>query len=122
MKQWEKRVVSFEIIYSFLMREKIPNDYNEYILSANEDIKKIIEYFVANFEEIKKKVVPFIKEGWSWERLHVVDRAIICNAICESNVFNTDKKIIIDQSIKTAKNFSDINSYKFINSILDKIL
>jgi transcription termination factor NusB len=33
-----------------------------------------------------------------------------------------DKKIIIDQAIVNAKNYSSENMYKFINSILDKVL
>jgi transcription termination factor NusB len=33
-----------------------------------------------------------------------------------------DKKIIIDQAVINAKNYSDPNSYKFVNAILDKII
>jgi transcription termination factor NusB len=33
-----------------------------------------------------------------------------------------EKKVSIDQAIVNAKNYSEKNSYKFINAILDKIL
>jgi transcription termination factor NusB len=43
-------------------------------------------------------------------------------AYCENKVLNTDKKIVIDQAIVNAKNYSEANSYKFVNAILDKII
>lgn len=97
---------------------KIDLDENE----INEDVIKIINYFKKNREEITNMIKPFLKENWTWNRLLAIDRAIICNAICESKILKTDKKVIIDQAIITSKNFSDENSYKFINSILDKVL
>lgn len=122
MKRWEKRVISFEIIYSLIIREDINAKIDFENDSINDEVKQIINYYLLNKDSIKSKVIPFLKDGWTWERLLPVDRAIICNAICEMETIKTDKKIIIDQSIITAKNFSDKNSYKFINSILDKVL
>lgn len=122
MKQWEKRVISFEIIYSLLIREDIDSKIDLDTNNISEEVLSVVNYYINNKDDIKSMIIPYIKEGWSWERLYLIDKAILCNAICEKKVIGTEKNVIIDQSIITAKNFSDKNSYKFINSILDKVL
>ncbi|MDE6473005.1 MAG: transcription antitermination protein NusB [Ureaplasma sp.] len=123
--QWMKRVNVTQLIYSYLIFPIRSNKFIEicldnYNFDANQI--KIIEYFLTNKSEIEKQVNKYVKAGWNFERLNTVDQAIIYCAISEKNTLNTDKNIIIDESVKTAKNFSDIDSYEFINAILDKIL
>ncbi|MBO6041644.1 hypothetical protein J6P52_00460 [bacterium] len=43
-------------------------------------------------------------------------------ALGEYNILHTNKRIIIDQTLITAKRYSNPNAYKYINAILDKIL
>jgi transcription termination factor NusB len=54
--------------------------------------------------------------------LPVVDQAILLVAIAEHRALNIDYKIIIDQALVNAKYYSESNSSKYINAILDKIL
>ncbi|MBO6104017.1 DUF1948 domain-containing protein [bacterium] len=51
-----------------------------------------------------------------------VEKALFLCALAEFNVLHTDKKVIIDQTIITCKKYDNLNSYKFVNAILDKLL
>ncbi len=121
LKQWEKRVIAFEIVYSLLMKEQLLFNEDEY-QNVDKDVIKLINYVINNFNDIKNKIIFHLNENWSWERLLVIDKSILITAYAEFNVFKIDKKIVIDQAIITAKKYSDEKSYKFINFILDKLI
>ncbi|GMO14415.1 MAG: transcription antitermination factor NusB [Mycoplasmoidaceae bacterium] len=117
-QQWKKRVDTFRYIYSIL------NGDEEKMSTSTFDDRQnqIIDYFNTNIDEISDLIKALISKGWTWERTKVIDKAIIMQAYCENKAIGTDKKICIDQAIINAKNYSDINSYKFVNAILDKII
>lgn len=119
MKQWEKRIISLNNIYRFLTTE-LTNIANRENLDGW--IIEILDYAFINKNMIIEKVEPFLNNDWTWDRILPINQAIIILAYSEKEINKTDKAIIIDQSIKTAKNYSDASSYKFINLILDKIL
>ena len=121
LKQWEKRVIAFEIVYSLLMKEQLFFNEDEY-QNVNKDVIKLVNYIINNFNNIKSKIISNLNENWSWDRLLTIDKSIIIVAYAEFNVFKTDKKIVIDQAIITSKKYSDEKSYKFINFILDKLI
>ncbi|MDR2829349.1 MAG: transcription antitermination protein NusB [Mycoplasmataceae bacterium] len=116
-QQWKKRVDVFRYIYSFLNNEE-----NNTKVEFDEEQKKIIKYFEDNVMNISGLIKPLISKSWTWERTRTIDKAIIMEAYCENKVLGTDKKIVIDQAIINAKNYSEVNSYKFVNAILDKII
>ncbi|MGL4768679.1 MAG: transcription antitermination factor NusB [Mycoplasmoidaceae bacterium] len=119
MKQWEKRIIILNNIYKFIITnsKKIENEKD-----ADSEIIKILEYSFENVNNIKDIVKPYLNSGWTWDRILPIDQALIIMAYSEWKTISTDKAIIVDEVIKTAKNYSDINSYKFINYIVDKII
>ncbi len=122
LKQWEKRVIVFQFIYSCLMKEKFDlNDISDEIKNNN-DVFIIIKFSIEEIENIKKKIIKHINKNWTWDRISDIDKAILISSYAEFNTLNIKKNIIIDQAIITSKNYSDENSYKFINSILERIL
>lgn len=127
LNQWKKRVLCVRFIYSLLVtsdsKENSIKKFQEEIVPLNnKDVTKIIATFFLKKDEIKKLIQSKLHEGWSIERINLVDLAIIYEAICEHIALKTDKKILIDQAVITSKKYCEPNSYKFINSILDKIL
>ena len=125
--QWKKRIACFRFIYSSLIMNLGDKDcvlkFNEELAELkNKDIAKVIAFFIKNKQNIKARIKPLLKEDWSIERLNKVDLAIIMESFCEFHTLDIDKKIIIDQAIITSKKYSENNSYKFINFILDKLL
>jgi N utilization substance protein B len=77
---------------------------------------------LQNKEQIADLIKPLISNKWTWERTKTVDKAIIITAYCENKVALIPKKVAIDQAIINAKNYSEPNSYRFVNAILDKII
>ncbi|MDR2461677.1 MAG: DUF1948 domain-containing protein [Mycoplasmataceae bacterium] len=124
-QQWKKRTELIEYIYSTLIKNsslsEIKKDaFNSNLFDAYQ--LKIIEYYADN----KKKIINLISEKlestWTWERINIVEQAILITAIAESKVTNIEKNIIIDQAIISAKHYSEEKSIKYLNAILDKIL
>lgn len=80
---------------------------------------KYIEKIANNYEIFKKLIVQFIDKTWTWNRLTSLNRAILIYGAFELS-FN-DKPLVIDVLVRYAKEYAPDSSYKFINSILDKI-
>ena len=123
--QWEKRVDITILVYQYLLLEteklEIINDaITNYDFDA--DQTKVLEYICDNKQELIDLVAPFLDPTWTWERISYMDRAIILEAIAEHRTLNTEKSIIIDQALITAKNYNVDNNYKYINAILDKVI
>ncbi|GAA5414731.1 transcription antitermination factor NusB [Ureaplasma ceti] len=123
--QWERRVKTFKFIYSCLIKDDDAQvakaeAFNKYEFDSEQ--LSLIEYFLDNKQEIINKLEHEMPSKWTFDRLNYVDQAILLDACAETKTWLTDKAIIIDQSVITAKKYSDKDSYKFINAILEKVL
>lgn len=125
LPQWQKRVQVVKFLYSFLIKQ---NSVERTKKEAFEDYEfdaaqlKIIEYSLDHFHEIVDLLQSKISHSWQFNRLNYVDQAILIEAYAESQVEHTNKVILIDQSVITAKKYSDDTSYKYINAVLEKVL
>jgi transcription antitermination protein NusB len=59
---------------------------------------------------------------WPTRRQPGVDRAILRLAVWELNAAQTPPKVVIDEAIELAKEYSTENSPSFINGVLDAVL
>ena len=77
-----------------------------------------LERFIENIDSIDTELKKAFKDA-KLERLSYIDRALLRLAIFEI-IIEQDiaYQIIINDIVEIAKNFSDDNSYKFINAIL----
>ena len=74
--------------------------------------------FIENIDLIDRELKKAFKDA-KLERLSYIDRALLRLAIFEIYVEEEIAyQIIINDIVEIAKNFSDDNSYKFINAIL----
>lgn len=127
LSQWKKRVLCTRFIYSVFVsnctkEEGIEKFQEEIKPLYDNDINKVITAFFLNKDKILKLINDNLTNNWTLDRINLVDLSIIVEAKCEQIAHEIDKKIIIDQAIITCKKYSEKNSYKFVNSILDKIL
>jgi N utilization substance protein B len=60
-------------------------------------------------------------EHWKLERMPLVDRNILRLAIYEMQHQSTPPAIVIDEALELARQFSNEESVKFINGILDAV-
>lgn len=126
IKQWEKRVIVFKFVYSYLISDWNDDLYiektSEEDIFSDEYINKILLDISKNKNKYLGALNDNITKEWRMDRISIVDKSIILTACAEFFTHKIDKKIIIDEAIKTSKKYGDENSFKFINSILDKIL
>ncbi|WP_304016225.1 transcription antitermination factor NusB [Fenollaria timonensis] len=77
-----------------------------------------LEKFIQNIDLIDRELKKAFKDA-KLERLSYIDRALLRLAIFEIYIEEEIAyQIIINDIVEIAKNFSDDNSYKFINAIL----
>ena len=82
----------------------------------------LIETTLSHKESYQKLIETHLKKGWTFERLNMIERAILLIATCELLESELSKVIIINEAVINAKKFCDDDSYKFINGILAKII
>ena len=101
-----------EIIKQFKKEHELQKvdfeNFSESLISINkykEEFKKILIYL-----EIQDKDI------------NLLDKSIIYFAINELKFGNLDPLVVIDESLRLSKKFSNPDSYKFINACLDKYI
>ena len=82
-------------------------------------IAKIINKVFQDQEQIDQSIKEYLI-GWKLHRLSFIDRSLLRMGIAEMD-FNMEKAIVIDDIIRIAKKYSEKDSFKIINAILDKI-
>jgi transcription antitermination protein NusB len=86
--------------------------------------RKAREYASAAWEQRKTADDWAVRLApqWPTHRQPAVDRAILRVAIWELTNTKTPPKVVIDESIEIAKQFSTENSPSFVNAVLDAVL
>ncbi|MFH0947408.1 MAG: transcription antitermination factor NusB [Elusimicrobiota bacterium] len=83
--------------------------------------QELIDGTISNLEEIND-LLKQTAENWELNRMAAVDRAILRLASYELlYTLATPPKVVINEAIELAKDFSTDESGKFVNGILDKI-
>jgi len=91
---------------------------------VNPDEEQFIRRMVQVVLDDKVRIDALITANlidWKLGRLAPIDRNLMRMGIAEAT-FNSEKPIIIDDIIRISKKYSDSDSYKLINAILDKVI
>lgn len=83
--------------------------------------RDIIDYSVKNEQRYAGYIGQVLKKGWSYDRLGVVEKAILLNGCSEFDLKKVQAAVIIDEAVELAKTYCDDDAYKLINSVLDVI-
>lgn len=124
--------LAFVIIYDCLIYKNLKLDFDivDIISSISElsyeetplFIKEVVLRYLTNEDTLKEKIESKLVR-WKWERLSLVNRAILLFSLSSYYyVKEIEKPSIIDVSVKLAKKYGDDKDYRFINGILDNIL
>ncbi len=76
---------------------------------------------VDNKEEFIETITPLLQEGWSFDRLPVIEQAILLMSCEEILEMGTEKTPVINEAVTLCKEYGDADSPKYVNAILDKI-
>ena len=93
--------------------DNFEDDADEFSLTIINDIYDNKDNYI---EQISKHLVKF-----SFDRLNLVEQAILLESVSELKLNLNDKPIIINESIIFAKQYCDEEAYKYINGVLDNI-
>lgn len=82
---------------------------------------RLIEELIKNRKKIDKVIKKNLKD-WKLNRLHLLERAILRVATCELLYFpDIPPKVVIDEAIEIAKEYTDDAGRRFINGVLNGI-
>ena len=97
--------------------EEIINEINE---EKDEFVNILVNGVIENEQKLKDTAEKYLN-NWRLERLGLTDQAIIEIAIYELLYTDTPEKVVIDEAIELAHDFSDEKVVGMINGVLDKV-
>ena len=89
-----------------------------------EDFDDFTEQILNDLENNKNNYIDSISQllvKWSFDRLNLIEQAILLQSTSELFLKLNDKPVIIDEAIRLTKMYCDEESYKYINGVLDQI-
>jgi len=114
-----------QAIYQLLMEGTSIEDLIDQFSKEHQSHKVDLIYFKIRLESLIKNLDQINKmiqlNSSNNEGSQIIDQAIMYFAINENIMNELPKEIIIDESIRLSKKFSNENAYKFINAKLDQI-
>ena len=112
----------FQMLFDNQKASKIIKQFKEVHRTKKVDFKMFSSSIKSIEKNIKKIENAIDSLDIQNSNIELIDRSILYFAINEMLYGELDKLIIIDESIRLSKKFSNPESYKFINAALDKFL
>lgn len=127
MSRKESRVQAFQTLFQLEIKDT-DLTINEAINFIKDDYPDLdfdfIHWLVTGVKDhepvLDEKIKPYLKD-WSLERLLKTDRIILRMATFEILHSETPAKVVINEAVELAKQFSDDDHYRFINGVLSNI-
>lgn len=125
MTRTEVREAGIICVYQSLLLkqdiyEVINNQIDDPAVKGDVFFLNITTNLFEHFDMIKKMISDKL-ENWEFDRLGYVEQAILMVAVVELLSEDADRAVIINEAIEYTKKYSDQDSYKFVNGVLDKL-
>ncbi|MDH5186102.1 MAG: transcription antitermination factor NusB [bacterium] len=122
------RECATQVFYRYdLVNESLDKTVPETIQKQNlnpestEYFTRLVLNTVKHLSEIDNCIQRYLK-GWTLERLATIDRTILRIACCELLFFpDIPPKVSINEAVDIAKKYSDDESGRFVNGVLDAV-
>lgn len=124
------RVLAVQALYPARINLKISSDQLEKIVDLDKKdpdeesvlfAKTLLDLAEKHLEEADS-LIKTVLENWEWDRLCAMDRAILGIAVLELLYLpEIPPRVVINEAIEIAKEFSTEKSSIFVNGILDSI-
>ena len=108
MSRKESRTQAFQTLFQLEMK------------NSDLTIDEAISFIKDHESVLDNKIAPHLKD-WTIDRLLKSDRIILRMSTFELLNSSTPQKVIINEAVELAKQFSDDEHYKFINGVLSNI-
>ncbi len=107
------------------LNELAINDFlNENALSQEDDktfFYDIINSFISNKEQIENIINRNVSAN-KFKAIYKSDMAVLQLAVAEMLMKKYDYQIVVNEAVELAKKYSDEKNYKFVHSVLSKII
>ncbi|HLR19689.1 MAG TPA: transcription antitermination factor NusB [Staphylococcus sp.] len=127
MSRKESRTQAFQTLFQLEMKnsELTIEEAITFIKDEYPDLEfEFINWLVTGVKDhetvLDEKIQANLKD-WTLERLLKTDRIILRMSTFELLHSSTPQKVIINEAVELAKQFSDDDHYKFINGVLSNI-
>lgn len=127
MSRKESRTQAFQTLFQLEMKNSdlTIDEAISFIKDDNPDLEfDFINWLVKGVKDhesvLDNKIAPHLKD-WTIDRLLKSDRIILRMSTYELLNSETPQKVIINEAVELAKQFSDDEHYKFINGVLSNI-
>ena len=112
----------FQMLFDNQKASKIIKQFKEVHKTKKVDFKMFTASMKSIEKNIKKIEDAITSISIQTTNIELIDKSILYFAINEMLYGELDKPVIIDESLRLSKKFSNPESYKFINVALDKFL
>ena len=112
----------FQMLFDNQKASKIIKQFKEVHKTKKVDFKMFTSSMKSIEKNIKKIEETITSLSIQTSNIELIDKSILYFAINEMLYGELDKPVIIDESLRLSKKFSNPESYKFINVALDKFL
>lgn len=86
-------------------------------------LRELADGAVTQIDEIDARYAPYLKPGWTPDRLSLIDRLLLRLAVFELWFMPTiPPKVTITEAVKLAKSYGSAESSGFINAVLARVL
>jgi N utilization substance protein B len=114
------------ILYQINIYSQNKIDYNldeliKNVVTVDNEFVKEVVYGVITYKEKLDEQANKHLDGWTISRLGNTDQAILRMGLYELLYTETPDVVAINEAIELAKEYSDDNVRKMINSVLDKV-
>jgi transcription antitermination factor NusB len=124
------RVLAVQALYPARINLEFSSDNLEKIIDlSNENydeealtFAKILLNLAKEHLEEADELIKTVLENWEWDRLCAMDKAILGVAVLELLYLpDVPPRVVIDEAIEIAKEYSTEKSGIFVNGILDSV-
>ena len=102
------------------LKYKIEDVLNSNEVSEEEFVCSLVNDIINHEDELCDVANKYLKQ-WTIDRLGYTDQAILKLGIYEIMFTDTDARVVINEALELAKQYSDDAVVKMINGVLDKV-
>ena len=104
---------------AIILKEKYKTEKNIELIN-NELFISVVEE-MNNIDSIIKNLEKHLDKTWKFNRLNLVEQAILIISYIQIKQDSIEKRIVINEAVELTKEYCDEESYRYVNGVLDAI-
>ena len=120
------REILVQAVYQFLFNNQNTSEIYDQFVKEHQNKKINLEILNSKLKSIElnfQKINQAIdKTDFDISKIDLIDKAILYVAFEEIIFGELDHPVVIDEAIRLSKKFSNPDSFKFLNAIIDKYI